>query len=42
MEDINQWLVIAQEVAIEFGLNLIAAIVIFCDWPLGRQGHHPV
>jgi len=29
MEDINQWLIIAQEVAIEFGLNLIAAIVIF-------------
>ncbi len=29
MEDINQWLVIAQEVAIEFGLNLLAAIVIF-------------
>ena len=29
MQDINQWLVITQEVAIEFGLNLLAAIVIF-------------
>lgn len=29
MEDINQWLVVAQEVAIELGLNLLAAIIIF-------------
>lgn len=29
MEDINQWWVIAQEVVIAFGLNLLAAIVIF-------------
>jgi len=29
VDDINQWLVIAQEVAVELGLNLLAAIVIF-------------
>ncbi len=29
MEDLNQYLVIAQEKAIELGLNLLAAIVIF-------------
>jgi small conductance mechanosensitive channel len=29
VENFNQWLTIAQEVAIEFGLNLLAAIVIF-------------
>ena len=28
MQDVNQWFVVAQEVAIEFGLNLLAAIVI--------------